>query len=383
MRPEHRNAGEAPSVSIAIFAWNEEEAIGRSLDSLFEQSLFSELARGNQKAEVICVANGCSDRTAEVAEAAFARHRAQHPFRQSFQCAVLNIPERGKLNAWNKFVHERSAAEAQFLILMDADIAIHRKQSLWKMVSTLVAHAEASVAVDRPLKDVAFKTRKSLRERLSLAASDNTQSAAAQLCAQLYCIRAKVARNIYLPRDLSACEDGFIKTMVCTDFLAHEPLPERIRIAEGAEHIFEAYTSLGGLLKNQKRQAIGQTIVHVLVDKYLASLPLSQRQRLAQTLLEKEQADPDWLKRLIREHLAEVRYFWRLYPGVLGLRLQRWRSPAGRRGVAGLVSAVAGTALAVLAAWLGFAALKQGCTDYWPRATRAGFRAPDPQTIPG
>ncbi len=383
MIPEHTSAAEAPSVSIAIFAWNEEGAIGLSLDSLFQQSLFSEVARRQGRAEVICVANGCTDRTAEVAEAAFARQREHHPNRQSFRCAVLNIPERGKLNAWNKFVHESSAPEAEFLILMDADIAIHGKDSLWNMVSALAGDAEASVTVDRPIKDIALKDQKSFRDRLSLAASDSTQSAPAQLCAQLYCIRAKVARNIYLPRDLPACEDGFIKSMVCTDFLAHEPLPHRIRLAQGAAHTFEAYTSLSALVKNQKRQVIGQTIVHVLVDKYLASLPLSHRERLAQTLIEKEKAEPDWLKRLIHEHLAEVRYFWRLYPGVLGLRLQRWKSLSGRRRLSGFFSALAGSALAVFAAWLGFAALKQGCTNYWPRAARGGFRTPNPQSIPG
>jgi hypothetical protein len=44
----------------------------------------------------------------------------------------------------------------------------------------------------------------SFRDRLALSASQATQSAAAQLCGQHYCIRAEVARNIYLPKDLAA-----------------------------------------------------------------------------------------------------------------------------------------------------------------------------------
>ena len=61
--------------------------------------------------------------------------------------------------------------------------------------------------------------------------SEMTRAAHGQLCAQLYCIRAEVARNIYLPKDLAACEDGFIKALVCTDFLTHEVKPERVRLA--------------------------------------------------------------------------------------------------------------------------------------------------------
>jgi glycosyltransferase involved in cell wall biosynthesis len=382
MTPEDTNAAEA-AVSIAIFAWNEEATIAHALNSLFRQTLFAELASRNRQAEVACVANGCSDRTAAVAEAEFARQRAEHPHRRSFRCLVLNVPERGKLNAWNRFVHDGSAPSAEFFILMDADIDIHRRETLWNMLSTLARDPEASVTVDRPVKDIVYKQPKSLRDRLSLAASGNTQSATAQLCAQLYCIRAGIARNIYLPRDLSACEDGFIKTMVCTDFLTHESLPKRIRLAEGAEHTFEAYTSLASLVKNQKRQVIGQTIVHVLVDKYLPGLSVTARQRLAETIREKEQADPDWLKLLIQQHLAEMRFFWRLYPGVLGLRLQRWKKLPRSQKVPALASALAGSVLAVISAWLGFAALKQGCTDYWPRAERGGFRAPRPHSIPG
>ena len=45
----------------------------------------------------------------------------------------------------------------------------------------------------------------------------------------------------------------------------------------GASHIFEAYTSPADILQNQKRQMIGQTVVHILVDKYLKSLPAADR----------------------------------------------------------------------------------------------------------
>ena len=81
-----------------------------------------------------------------------------------------------------------------------------------------------------------------------------TQASAAQVTGQLYCIRAAAARNIYLPRDLAACEDGFIKTLISADFLTRPASPARIMQADDASHVFEAYSSIGDILKNQKRR---------------------------------------------------------------------------------------------------------------------------------
>src|SRR5207302_9328453 len=179
---------------------------------------------------------------------------------------------------------------------------------------------EAKVVTDLPRKDISFRPAKSAGDRLSLVMSRLTASAPAQLCGQLYAVRADVARKIYLPKDLAACEDGFIKALVCTDFLTRPIQPERVQLAENAEHTFEAYTSPRAILKNQKRQIIGQTIVHLLVDNCLAELPLSARADLAETLRQKDSADPGWLKKQIAAHLQKVRFCWRLYPGLLSQR---------------------------------------------------------------
>src|SRR4029077_14790990 len=126
----------------------------------------------------------------------------------------------------------------------------------------------------------------------------------------LYCIRSEIARNIYLPRDLGACEDGFIKALVCTDFLSRPVLADRIRVAEGAEHTFEAYTSPAAIFRNQKRQMIGQTVVHILMDQYLPTLSPQERLTMAEFLRNKDRDDPIWLKRLISSHLRQIRYWW-------------------------------------------------------------------------
>jgi glycosyltransferase involved in cell wall biosynthesis len=370
---------EPVQVAIGIVARNEESGIGATLHSLFEQTVFGELDRRGWKCEILCLANGCTDRTAEVAAEIFDRQMRQHPDRRGFCARVVALSGRGKINAWNKFVHALSAKKARFLFLMDSDILIHRRETLWNMLHALENDAQAHIAVDRPCKDVVFKRRKSLWDRLSLAASRLTSSAEAQLCGQLYCIRAGIARNIYLPKDLAACEDGFIKTLVCTDFLTHPVEPQRIRLAEGAEHTFEAYASPAAIVKNQKRQIMGQTIVHILVDGYLKSRPPSERARLADTLQEKDRTDPGWLKRLIRQHLRQRRHWWHLYPGLSGLGFKRLGRLKLRERLACLLAAVASSSLALVSGPLAFEALKTGCTDYWPQAQRRGFDRPHPK----
>lgn len=361
-------------LALGIFAWNEESSIRFMLELLFKQSLFRELEREASTCQVICVANGCTDRTVEVAERLFTQQERQHPFAHTFRCEVANLAERGKNNAWNQFVHRLSAREAPILFMMDADILIHEPETIWRMLRRFETDRGANVVVDLPCKDIGFKQRKSLRERLSLAAARTTLAGEAQLCAQLYGIRAETARNIYLPRDLAACEDGFIKSLVCTDFLTHEVWPQRLALAQGAEHTFEAYTSPAALVRNQKRQALGQTIVHVLVDRELNSLPLNQRLRMAETLKGRDAADPEWLKRLIAEHLRRVRYFWRLYPGLLTQRLRAVSRLSFSKRLAAWPAACVACFGTLLGSWLAFRALKQGCTDYWPKARRLGFR---------
>lgn len=362
-----------PTVSIGIIAWNEEQGIGAMLESLFQQTLFAELGKRGRHCEIICVTNGCTDRTPEVVAEIFTKQRREHPVAVNFSCRVINVAQRGKINSWNRFVHSFSAREAKYLFLMDADILIHPRETLWNMVTTLERNAEATVSVDLPRKDILFKRRKTFWERLSLGASQMTGSARGQLCGQLYCIRAEVARNIYLPKDLCACDDGFIKALVCTDFLMHQVWPWRIAAARDAAHTFEAYVSPAGILKNQKRQMIGQTIVHVLVDDYLKKLPVAKRMKLADALLAKEQTDPNWLKLLISEHLKRIKFWWRLYPDLLTHRFKRLGGLSWLKRIACFPAALAGFLLALISSFMAYTSLKKGATDYWPRADRGGL----------
>jgi glycosyltransferase involved in cell wall biosynthesis len=356
----------SPKVSLGIIVCNEADAIGACLESVFRQSLFSKLLEQKLTCEILCLANGCTDDTSDIAGKCFDTQAKDHPFKDSFTCRMVNLLERGKLNAWNAFVHKFSAAQAQWLFLMDGDIVIHHRDTLWNMLAVLLDHPEAVVAVDRPLKDISFKVKPTILERISLATSAMTQASAAQITGQLYCIRATAARNIYLPRDLAACEDGFIKTVISTDFLARPACSSRIVQAGEASHVFEAYLSLGDILKNQKRQMIGHTIAHVLVDKFLRRLKFGQPTDMGQLLCDLERADPTWLKRHIHEHIRVTQHCWQLFPGLLSFRFRRLANLRGMRRLLYFPAALLGFFVTLVASWQAFRALKQGGANYWP-----------------
>src|SRR5947207_11363193 len=142
-------------VSVGIIAWNEEEAIEAALRSLWQQTLFSELHQRGLRAEIVILANGCTDATVARAQQFFASID-KDPVAESVCRRVIEVTERGKNHSWNLFVHSYSAVHAACLILMDADIAIQGPDSLWNMYRALEQDSSASVAVDQPLKDIAL-----------------------------------------------------------------------------------------------------------------------------------------------------------------------------------------------------------------------------------
>ena len=228
------------------------------------------------------------------------------------------MKQAGRNHTWNAFVHSISHPQAEFLYLMDSDIVFNEPGTLFNMYLALHTQPEAQISTDLQIKDAALKRRKTPFERLSLATTDMTRKIEGRITGQLYCIRASVARRLWLPQDLGAPDDGFIKAVVCSDFFTHAVDPAKIVTAPNASHLYEAYLTPRAVLDNQKRQMIGQTTVHVLIG-YVKSLPWAERSNLAAHLKRKEAADPAWLRRLTQEHLVG-RSFWRLFPNVLTFR---------------------------------------------------------------
>jgi glycosyltransferase involved in cell wall biosynthesis len=357
------------TLSIGIMAWNEEVSIGPMLESLLEQSIFSQLESRNEGCEIICLANGCTDRTVLVAEEVFRQFDRKFPGRRGLSARVANIPEPGRNNAWNKFVHEFSAPETRYICLMDADIILTQPDTLEIVVAELESNPHLGGASDCPCKNIANRAHPSARERLSLAMSDMTGTIEGRLNGMLYCLRAPIARNFYQPRDLGATDDGFFKAAICTDFFCSPSDPSKVVSVRGATHLYEPYLSLRDVLNNQKRQMIGQTTVFVIVE-HLKTLPASERANLGATIRLKEARDPDWLKRLIVVHAGRSRAFWRLFPGILSFRWRRLAKMRGRRRLTHLPAATAGFLITLVACWQASRFLRRGVPAFWPKTVR-------------
>jgi glycosyltransferase involved in cell wall biosynthesis len=357
------------TLSIGILAWNEEGSIGPMLESLLGQTVFARLAARGEGAEVVCLANGCTDGTVRVARAAIAAMERAGRIPPGTGARVEDIPEPGRNNAWNRFVHEISGRGARYVGFMDADILFDKPDTLERVVAELERNPLLGAASDCPVKDIARKGHPTVRERLSLATSDMTGSIEGRLNGMLYLMRAPVARNLYLPRDVVANDDGFIKEAICTDFFRAPKDPRRVVSVAGATHLYQPYLTLRDVLNNQKRQMIGQTTVHVVI-RYLETLPKSDRANLAATLRRLEEEDPDWLKRRIEEHLGRERRFWQLFPGILGFRWHRLARMRGIRRVTHLPAAAAGFAVTMVACWNASRFLRRGVSTYWPKAAR-------------
>jgi glycosyltransferase involved in cell wall biosynthesis len=357
------------TLSIGIMAWNEETSIGPMLASLFQQSVFAQLAARRERCEVICLANGCTDRTVAIAEEICARVEREHPARPGLSARVADIRQPGRNHAWNCFVHEFSAREAKFISLMDADIIFNRPDTVQRVLAELERNPRLGGASDWPCKNIVGKSRHSMRERLSLATSDMTGEIAGRLNGMMYCLRADIARNIYLPRDLGATDDGFFKTIICTDFLCAPLDTTKVVSVPGATHLYEPYLSFRDVLNNQKRQMIGQTTLYVIFE-HLRALPETERAHLAATMREHEARDPDWLKKLIDAHVARVRYFWRLFPGLLAFRWRRLGQLRGFRRVTHFPAAAAGFFITLIASWQAARFLRRGIVPFWPKTVR-------------
>src|SRR4051812_47756985 len=364
-------------VSIGILARNEETRLGDCLAGLFRQTLFAELERRGERAEIWCVANACTDNTAAVAERIFHEAASSHPHAATFLANAVSVRTPGKINAWNLFVHEISATESQCLILMDADIRLGEATTLWNLFHGLEENPAAQLAAGEPIKDIALKASPTLWERISLAPSRLTQGSGPQLTGQLYAIRAFAARRIRLPRDLAACEDGFIKNIICTDFLLKETESNRLLRVTGASHVFEAYVSARDIFRNQKRQMIGQTFVYLLLDRYLPGLCAQENLPLGETIRKLDEEDPQWLRRLVRYHISETKHFWQLFPGVCTFRYERWaRRPAGER-LRFFPAMVVGSLVTIASTWMAWRSLRRGLLEYWPEKPARPSGPPD------
>ena len=315
------------TISIGVLAYNESALISRTLCSLLQQSLFAD-DESRFELEIVIVPNGCTDNTASVAHATLQTliEPSNNPY---VSWKVCELAQAGKSNAWNTYVHQLCSAKAKYLFLMDADIEFLEQDTLLSMIDLLERTPDAWVSVDRPIKDVALKTNKTLMERLSILVSGLSGGKAnekgpAWLCGQLYCARAEVLKKLWLPTHLPT-QDAFLYTMIVTNGLLTEKETHRILLAKSASHRFEAYTQLARLLRHEKWLILGSAVNDLIYNNFLVEgIPPEGAGFL---IKKRNEEDPDWLSKHVQAVVAERR--WLIPPFILLRRLNslRYQSP--------------------------------------------------------
>jgi glycosyltransferase involved in cell wall biosynthesis len=286
-------------VSIGILAWNEEQGITHTIESLFEQSLFKPNGLSRYTVEVVCIPNGCIDNTATVAESAF-QEQLRKAESSQVSCQVCEVKTPGKSNAWNQYVHHHANQDADFVFLMDADIWFDNPHTLENMVVTLEQNPLAQAASDQPIKHLHKNASNSFFDRMSLMASQEKKTQVAQICGQLYCVRGPVIRDIWMPTGLTV-EDGFIKAMLVTDCFRQEEDLSRIVLAPDASHIFDAYTSFGDFFAHEKMLWISITIDNILKE-YLRNH--AGQEGAGAFIKSNTESDPDWYTNLLKDYFG-------------------------------------------------------------------------------
>lgn len=278
-------------LSVGILAHNEEDVIAATIESLLSQSIFSEPLTA---VEVVVVANGCSDRTADIARSALARLDAP---RQAARVIVLE--QSGKANAWNVFTHEASARDADYLVLLDADIEFAAPDAVSSLIRNLENHDEVMIAPDQPVKRFSRRGPMSaLIRALQKSGSDDEHA----LSGQFYAARPDALRAVVMPLGV-VVEDGFLRAMTLTCSFSAAEDKSRIRRAPGVRHYYNAYESLSSIWRYERRQAAGTSINRFLFDEF-ANWRAKGLDIRAETARRNREA-PDWVEGLIARRSRE------------------------------------------------------------------------------
>jgi glycosyltransferase involved in cell wall biosynthesis len=295
------------TISICIFARNEEENIGKLIKQLSNQTLFGD---HDHIFQLIVANNGSSDRTGSIAAESIEAN-----FTDSLYWRVLEVEQPGKSNAWNVFVQKAIHPDSEYLVFMDADIDLCDRSVLKSMISKLESEKDLWVCLDNPIKDVDLKSNPTIMERISSKVSKSSNKGQFYICGQLYAIRTSVARNIVLPIGLTN-EDGFLTQVIITEwFTVKDADFGRIARTDGF-HVFKAVTKPIDLINHEVRVSTG-IVVNDLLTKFLtvANEPsVAYIDRL-------NREDANWLNDFVRN-----RFLWEIWRVPMSLVFRRFRS---------------------------------------------------------
>lgn len=312
-------------ICFGMAARNEEQVIETALNSLFGQSVFY----SDMDVDFVCVANNCTDRTAQVARRAIDRFLGKINDTSRLRLEVFETKTPGKNNVINHTVHTFGAADTDYFIFIDADICFITNDVIEAMIDALEKKPDALIASDRPVKHVVFKRRQNLFDRISMRTSYINQNAPGQIFGQLYIARGDFMRQFMLPHEIIQ-DDGFVKKMAVTSFLTEPDDPERrVASAHAAYHLFEAYTKPYDVYATQRRQISGY-MIHEWHWTWLKT-QMKEGEHAGDVILRLQRENPNWSTELVERKIKEgdTRRHYRI---VIRTRIDRWKrsTPTGK-----------------------------------------------------
>jgi glycosyltransferase involved in cell wall biosynthesis len=287
-------------ITIGVPAWNEETGIVPALESILGQTLIQNAAGLGIEAELIVIANGCTDRTVELTRVFFSRVRETFPDGGPVDLKLEELAESGFANVWNLLSHSFSRRDADFIFFVNADIVITRSDLFEQMLNTLRENPELQVVSPKGRKHIEAARCKSLFDRLNLAVtrfSDADQ--AGQVRGHCFCARAPAMRSVWLPKSFPGAVDGLFKRLIVTDAIRRPDDLSRIGAVD-AGYTFEAYRTFRDIAARRVRLFVGQTFIETLIRHLKAMREKHPEMDVSAYLRGRDETDPSWLHRLVQ-----------------------------------------------------------------------------------
>ncbi|HEY9700644.1 MAG TPA: glycosyltransferase family A protein [Trichocoleus sp.] len=175
-------------IAIGILGYNEELGVSQLLDSLKKQILLQK----NYEITVTVVSNGSTDNMAAVS-----RQKIADFVELGVKSQVVELPIADKCAAWNYFVHQ-AEKEADYYILLDADVTIVNSDGLTELITRLEQNPEsrlcAGKVIDRKGNLVAHR-----------------------LDGKCYAARGSILRNIAIPKGI-VMDDTYVLVTAVTNW---------------------------------------------------------------------------------------------------------------------------------------------------------------------
>ncbi len=223
-------------VSIGIRAHNEEESIARMLSHIFRQSIWAKIPK--ERREIVVCANGCTDRTVEIAR----EIAKKHP-----ELKVIELKEKSFTRATNTLIRKMDR-RATALLFFDADTIVHHKAAE-RMVEALRKKGTELVGANL-IPSFRFVPKEEVNTLARVAAKYSEAKVGPNYWKSIsgggFAVKPSARNKIILPENVSANEDQYMTAKI--------GLEKTCRVKD-AKVFFRRATNIKDL-RNQRIRAI-------------------------------------------------------------------------------------------------------------------------------